>query len=286
MKPLVLLLGFFLFVLILQPAFSGSATWNLNPVNHRWGKAANWTPATVPYGESNVATFGTSNVTDVKLGDTPDGYATNTVAEITFLQDGSAYTITLSPATRTVYSTQLVFYGSGITNNSGVVQNLVATSSLTKDSGQFYFLESSSAGENVVITNEGAVRSSTAGGSTRFWDNSNTGDAIIINEGSPASGTISGGFTALLDFSNAPSATLTSNGGTVSGAAAGYTLISNIPPGRKPGNFDLHCQSGSCAWRRRRLGGNGRRHLRRHQLHRQWRYSGGLPGWPDLCLWC
>jgi autotransporter-associated beta strand protein len=165
------------------------------------------------------------------LGDTPDGYATNTVAEVAFLQDASAYTITLSPVTRTVYSTQLVFYGSGITNNSGLVQNFVATSSLTKDSGQFYFLESSSAGENVVITNEGALRSSTAGGSTRFWDNSNAGDAVIINEGSTASGTIAGGFTALLDSSNAASATLTSNGGTVSGAAAGYTLIQVFPPG-------------------------------------------------------
>jgi autotransporter-associated beta strand protein len=210
---------------------AGSATWSLNPVNNRWTKAANWTPATVPYGTNDVATFGTSNVTDVILGDTPDGYATNTVAEVAFLQDASAYTITLSPVTRTVYSTQLVFHGSGITNNSGLVQNCVATSSLTKDSGQFYFLESSSAGENVVITDEGALRSNTAGGSTRFWDNSSAGNAVIINEGSTASGAISGGFTALLDYSSGESATFINNGGTVSGAAAGYTLIQTFLPG-------------------------------------------------------
>jgi autotransporter-associated beta strand protein len=153
------------------------------------------------------------------------------VAEVAFLQDASAYTITLSPVTRTVYSTQLVFYGAGITNNSGVVQNFVATSSLTKDPGQFYFLESSSAGENAVITNEGALRSSTAGGSTRFWDNSNAGNAVIINEGSAASGTIAGGFANLGDYSSAENATFINNGGTVSGAAAGYTLIQTFLPG-------------------------------------------------------
>jgi autotransporter-associated beta strand protein len=210
---------------------AGSATWNLNPVNNHWGKAANWTPATVPYGENDVATFGTSNVTDVMLGDTPDGYATNTVAEVAFLQDASAYAITLSPVTRTVYSTQLVFYGAGITNNSGAVQNFIATSSLIKGPGQFYFLESSSAGENVAIINEGAPRSGTAGGSTRFWDSSNADSATVTNEGSTASDSISGGFTALLDSSNAESATFINNGGGVSGAAAGYTLIQVYPPG-------------------------------------------------------
>ena len=47
--------------------YAGSATWNLNPVNNHWNKAQNWTPATVPYGENDLATFGVLNVTDIML---------------------------------------------------------------------------------------------------------------------------------------------------------------------------------------------------------------------------
>ena len=140
-------------VITLCTVLAGSATWNLNPLNNHWGKAANWTPATVPYGENDVATFGASNVTDVMLGDTPDGYASNIVAEMSFAQGASAYTITLSPVTRSDYVTTLDFTGAGIINNSGVVQNFVAARSNTQDPGRFYFKESASAGENVIITN-------------------------------------------------------------------------------------------------------------------------------------
>src|SRR5437016_14512275 len=65
----------------------------------------------------------------------------------------------------------LAFYGAGITNNSGTTQNFIAAKSAISDSAQIYFLDSASAGENVVITNEGAVHDGVSGGSTRFWDN-------------------------------------------------------------------------------------------------------------------
>ena len=38
-------------------AFAGSATWNSNPVSNDWNTAANWTPATVPNGPEDIATF-------------------------------------------------------------------------------------------------------------------------------------------------------------------------------------------------------------------------------------
>src|SRR5438093_12930261 len=41
--------------------FAGSATWNLNPTTTDWNTAANWIPATVPNGPSDVATFVYSN---------------------------------------------------------------------------------------------------------------------------------------------------------------------------------------------------------------------------------
>jgi len=170
---------------------AGSATWNLNPVNNQWSKRQNWTPATVPYGETDVATFGTSNVTDVMLGYLPDiGYPFNVVAEIVFTEGASAYTITLSPGLH--YNTTLQFYGAGITNNSGVVQNFVAARSSTTNSGRISFYESASAGENVVITDQGG--NNTSGGEygalTEFWNNSSAGRATLIKEGGLVRGTI------------------------------------------------------------------------------------------------
>jgi autotransporter-associated beta strand protein len=214
---------------------AGSATWNVSPVNNHWNKPQNWTPATVPYGENDVATFGASNVTDIMLGDTPDGYASNIVAAISFAQGASAYTITLSPVTQqSVYATILTFTKAGITNNSGIVQNFVAARSNTQDSGRFYFTESASAGENVVITNEGADEND-YGASTLFWDSSNAANATIINEGSILSGTVYGGFSNLSDYSSAENATFINNPGTVAGAAAGHTLIQTFLPGGQLG---------------------------------------------------
>ena len=79
-----------------------------------------------------------------------------------------------SPVTRSYYPTQLAFAGSGISNNSGIVQNFVAGRSSTKNSGRFTFGGSASAGENIVITNQGG--NNTLGGAygafTSFDDSS------------------------------------------------------------------------------------------------------------------
>jgi autotransporter-associated beta strand protein len=208
---------------------AGSATWNLNPVNNHWSKAQNWTPATVPYGENDVATFETSNVTHVILGPTQNGDAGNPLGGIVFGPSASAYTITMTAVFgQTSY---LAFYGAGITNNSGTTQNVIAAKSAISDSVQIYFLDSASAGENVVITNEGPAHGGVSGASTRFWESSSAGKATVINEGSTASGAIYGGFTDLLDYSSAESATFINNPGTVSGASAGNTLIQTFLPG-------------------------------------------------------
>src|SRR6266446_2571012 len=90
---------------------AGSATWNLSPVNNHWSKAQNWTPATVPYGESDIATFGASNITDVTLGLTPNGDAGNILGSIVFEPGASAYTITMT--TVLGQSSYVAFYGAG-----------------------------------------------------------------------------------------------------------------------------------------------------------------------------
>ena len=217
------------FGIALHALYAGSATWNSNPLNNHWSKAQNWTPATVPYGESDIATFGASNVTDVMLGPTQNGDAGNILGSVVFEPGASAYTLTMAPVLgQTSY---LAFYGAGITNSSGATQSVIAARSEISDSAQIYFLEVASAGENVLITNQGPVHSGVPGGSTRFWDSSTASKATIINEGSAVRGAISGGFTALLDYATADSATFINNAGTISGAAAAYTLIQTFLPG-------------------------------------------------------
>src|SRR5215211_7392029 len=83
---------------------AGSATWRLNPTSDIWDKAANWQPATVPYGEDDVATFGVSNTADILVGDSVNGIdANHIVAEMVFTPGASSYTFTLSPAPMTYF---------------------------------------------------------------------------------------------------------------------------------------------------------------------------------------
>src|SRR2546423_6743921 len=50
---------------LLHTAFAGSATWKASPGSNDWNTASNWTPATVPNGPSDTATFAFSNTTNV-----------------------------------------------------------------------------------------------------------------------------------------------------------------------------------------------------------------------------
>jgi autotransporter-associated beta strand protein len=203
----------------------------LNPVTNRWNKAANWTPATVPNGPADVATFGASDVVGVLLTAPTGVYSGVTVADMVFAPGASPYAITVRPVVGA--PSTMSFEGAGIVNNSGVTQRLVAANSgeQAADAGRIYFMNTSSAGESVVIINQGSSSDVPYGGATAFWDSSTAASATIINEGATVSGTIYGGFTDLLDYSSAESATFINNPGTVSGAAAGHTLIQTFLPG-------------------------------------------------------
>src|SRR5437867_1590131 len=69
-------------------AFSGSATWNLNPKSNDWHTAQDWTPETVPDQTTDVATFDVSNVTDINISWPSIG-----IGGITFNPGASAYFI-------------------------------------------------------------------------------------------------------------------------------------------------------------------------------------------------
>src|SRR5690349_22932885 len=92
----------------LLSSYAGSTTWNLNPASGDWTKTSNWTPATVPNGPNDIATFGTSNVTSVSSGG--ELIALNSIV---FDPNASVFTISIE-------TLQMTVSGSGIVNNSGV----------------------------------------------------------------------------------------------------------------------------------------------------------------------
>jgi autotransporter-associated beta strand protein len=220
----------------IQALHAGSATWNVSPTSNDWNTAENWTPATIPSSETDVATFGVSNTTDVICGDAPgEGGTTTIVGDIIFSEGATGYTITVTPVFDNIFPSIIAVYGGGVTNNSGMVQNLVAANSgTTKASARIYFQGASSAGANVVITNEGGA-SDTGDGvygaftefGYDFTDTATAGNATIITNGGVVSGAI-GGFALLTSMSNANNATFINYPGEVSGAGSGSTLIETV----------------------------------------------------------
>ncbi len=198
-------------------SFAGSATWSASPATGNWSTAGNWTPATVPNGPNDTATFATSNIRFVA----PEG-ATQ-VNGIVFNPGASRFTIAL-------LTTTLTISGVGITNNSGITQNFAP------GPGAIDFMNSATAGgSNVAFTDAGTVQffnTSTAGdatftnnGAVKFFDTSTpTADnGTFTNTGGAVSG--GGGGFIIFNAGTAGDATFTNNGGAVSGAFPGETLF-------------------------------------------------------------
>ena len=92
-------------------ARGGSATWRTNPISGDWNNAANWTPATVPNGPGDNATFDVSSQLNVMLSANTD------VNSIVYDAAASAYDTTV-PAGITLTAEN------GIMNNSAATQTL------------------------------------------------------------------------------------------------------------------------------------------------------------------
>ncbi len=220
-----LLLCGLLLLTLNAPAQAGSATWNLNPGSGNWNTAANWTPATVPNGPADTATFGVSNITDVSLS------AAIEVEGIVFGAGASPYTISAAQA--------LTISGTGIVNNSGAEENFASNDS----SPQITFTHSATAGSGTVFTNDngriefdGSASAGSAtfvtsnGGITIFFDQATTENATFI--------TNSGGTTFP---GNGANATFISNPGAGGGAAGGATYFGS---GDRAGNATLIANAG------------------------------------------
>ncbi len=245
--PRWLLLGLLPAVVLLlsnQASQAGSATWKASPASGDWNTATNWMPQTIPNGPSDTATFATSNTTGVSLS------AITEVNGIVFNAGASAFTIISAPLSQG--TVQLTISGVGITNNSGITQNFVAsvpgrlflqfTNSASAGSFTSFttvggpaggigsvidFLNNSTA-DNGSFTNKGGNHRLTGeggagGGQTNFGDSSTAGDGTFSNKGGRRDGA-GGGSTNFSGTSSAGNATFTNHSGK-GGGSGGQTTF-------------------------------------------------------------
>ena len=113
------------------------STWNAAPVNSDWNTAANWTPALVP-GEGDIASFNVSNITAISNS------ADAAVFGMVFNPGASTYTFTASALHL------LTFTASGVTNNSGVIQQFVSQPDAEGNPGAINFTGPSTRGRKLL----------------------------------------------------------------------------------------------------------------------------------------
>lgn len=240
----------FFLVAALATSRADSATWNLDPTNGDWNTADNWSPATVPNGPDDTATFGVSNVTDIYFSANPVE-----VSSIIFDADASSFNITLDP---TFTSGHLILSGAGIINNSGVTQNLTLDSPNNGNGSLVEFLNDATAGDGIAITVLGAVTSGGGGGIVNFYDNASAGSAAIDLGGALAGLEAFGGLLGFNDNATAGNASITMEGGvrpgglgarvTFSGtASAGAASLVVESSDRSSGGSELEFLSSSSA---------------------------------------
>jgi autotransporter-associated beta strand protein len=239
----VLSLAVSLLPLGIQSSRAGSATWNLDPPDSYWNFATDWTPATVPNGPGDTATFRVSNTTDVLL-EASNPFEVN---GIVFEADASGFTIT-------VFSDHflngfLTIGGTGITNNSGVIQNFVADfNASTQTVGVIKFINSATAGALTVFNNNESntqfFDTASAGsgtfnnnpghrytGDTFFFDNATAENATIIDNGSLPGAPFLAGLTMFQNEATAGNATLIGYGGLAGGIGGSILFFSDSTGG-------------------------------------------------------
>ena len=194
-------------------AFAGSATWQQTPATGNWNTAANWNPATVPNGPSDVATFSVSNRTNVSV---TSGI---TLDSIVFQPGASGFTINTSSEFASV-----LINGAGVINNSAFAQNFFVNAA-GHDQGALDFAGSASAGD-AIYSEGGAGVSNSFGGTTSFFNTSTAATASFFVDGGAANGAAGGG-VIFFDSSKAGSAIFTINPGMVAGSTGGHVEFAN-----------------------------------------------------------
>jgi autotransporter-associated beta strand protein len=206
-----------------QVTYGGSATWNLNPGTNDWHTATNWTPTTVPDGPSDVATFGISNLTGVSVA------AATTVDGIVFNPGASNYTVTVGAPSGSTFAFTLS--GTGITNNSGMMQNFVCTANADEGVGTLLFSGNATAGDLCTITTQPGTGFDAPGGAVQFFGAASSGNAMFINSGATAASPFAnGGETDFFDAS-AGNATFFANAGATTSGHGGMITFNSASSG-------------------------------------------------------
>jgi autotransporter-associated beta strand protein len=193
--------------------FAGSATWAQEPTTGNWNDPANWNPATVPNGSTDVATFSVSNQRNVTV---TSGI---TLDSIVFQPDASAFTIT----TVSEFASVLI-NGAGVINNSTLAQNFLVNAK-GHDQGALDFAGSATAG-NAIYSQGGAAARNSFGGTTSFFNTSTAATGTFFLGGGAVDGAAGGG-VIFFDSATAGSASFTLNPGMVPGATGGHLEFAN-----------------------------------------------------------
>ena len=156
-------------MLTAQLGMAGSATWLSSPQDSAWENPNNWTAGGPPNGPSDVATFSQSSQTDVFISSSVQ------VNSIVFKSGAPSFDLILLP---TVTGGELILSGTGIVDNSGVLQTLEAV-----NTGQIIFNNTATAGHTRIISNGGDDATGRDPGKTIFNDSSTAGSAFLIANG-------------------------------------------------------------------------------------------------------
>jgi Negative regulator of sigma E activity len=153
-----------------QVSLAGSATWLSFPQDSAWENANNWTPGGPPNGPSDIATFAQSSQRDVNVSTSEE------VNSIVFASASASFTLHVSPFGAS--GGELIISGTGVSNNSSVLQTFVA-----RNEGQIIFTNASTAASaHMSIVNGGfSISSEDSTGSTIFNNTSSAAGASIEN---------------------------------------------------------------------------------------------------------
>ncbi len=210
-------------------ASAGSATWSANPTTSDWSVASNWTPASVPDGPHDVASFGVSSLPQVDLYQASSGgQLLELVSSIHFNPGASAFTVT----SHSFGGVSMM--GEGVINQSGIVQNFdnaAVPGQLGVAAVNFY--ASASAGDLITYTNGQGTDSGT--GICDFFDDSTAGTATFIDQGGSASFAM-GGKVEFYDQSSASGASFFNEGASDMASFGGFISFNDNATAAQ-GNF-------------------------------------------------
>src|SRR6476659_431526 len=157
-------------LLTAQISLASSATWLLSPQDSAWENPNNWTAGGPPNGPSDVATFSHSSQRDVTISSSVQ------VNSIVFTSGADSFGLGVSPSV--AGAGELIISGTGIINNSSVLQTLSAD-----NTGQIIFKNTSTAGDARILSISGKDQTGRGPGEIIFNDSSTAESAFLIANG-------------------------------------------------------------------------------------------------------